>query len=307
MTGVFLAAPSLVPTMPDAGHWPGLEFTWTGWDGTIWNLAGGRPSGVALKPGVRGLSMPPLQRYTSGSPATAGSRWRGVRAQEREVFWPLGVYQITGSQEWLDYDRHFWRTLDPERPGVWTVTQPNGEARHLTCRFVDDGTHAFDIDPSRMGWTTYGITLVAEDPFWHGQPVNRTWSTTEATSFFGAGAPSFFISSSSVLATARIINPGDVDAWPVWTITGPTESVEVGVGDQIIEVPFGLLEGESLTIDASPTAQTAIDSHGVERTSELGRTEFAPIRPGQSEQLSLNMVGEGTVSATLTPRYYRAW
>jgi hypothetical protein len=303
---ILLAAP-----MPAEGEqvaaWIGLQPTWTGWDGSTWNLSDPTSGVMLLRGGTRGLTMPPVQRLTSDSPGVPGSRHRGYRVAEREVFWPLFVFKDSDSAGWVEHDRAFWRTMHPDRPGVWSVSHPDGGSRSLRCRFVDDGEHAFDLLPVRFGWAKYGVTLVAEQPFWQGQPIIRSWKAADPVDFFGSGAPDFHITPGSTLADAVMDNPGDEPAHVTWTVHGPTSSVEVGVGGRIIEVPFPLAEGESLTIDTAPTAQTAIDSDGVERTAELGEVDFAPLPPGQSVSLSLNMVGSGMVSATITPLYHRAW
>lgn len=306
----FLAAASAPRApLPTVSAWGRLKVTWTGWDGTVWDLS--HPfgeSGVFLtKGGTRGLHMPPVQRYSDSSPGAQGSHWRGFRAEERDVFWPLYLYSEVGSEHWVAVDRAFWATMRPDKTGVWSVTTPGGGTRTLRCRWVggdDSSTH----DPTHYGWAVYGVNLVAEQPYWEGKPDRRTWKTANGVDFFNAAAaPPFRISPGSTLASARMRNPGDVEAYPVWTVTGPTTSVEVGVGGRIIEVPIELGEGETLTIDTRPTEQYAWDQSGADRTSDLGAVDFAPIEPGASVELSLDMVGTGSVSAEITPLYYRAW
>jgi len=303
-----LAAPSLVAPAPGRFDAQGSTHTWTGWDGSVWDLSG-FDSGVSLGAGVRGMSMPPVQRFTSDSPGVHGSRWRGSRTQEREVFWPLRVYHAARSQEWLDYDAAFWRTMHPDHTGVWTVTQPNGQSRSLRLRCVDDGQQAFDTDPALLGWARYGVTLVAEQPYWEGEPVTRAWKVGAPVSFFGSGpgGPPFTISPGSTLANAEIDNLGDIDAWPVWTIYGPTDSVTVGVNGRTVTVPFPVAYGGRLTIDTRPSAQTAIDGNGGEWTSQLGSFNFTPVPAGKAVSLSLALSGAGLVEASLTPLFLRAW
>src|SRR5699024_2008381 len=95
-------------------------------------------SGVRLMRGVRGLTQPPRVRYTSQSAGVSGSRSRGGRTTEREVFWPTRVYAGDSSAAWLDYDRAWWQSLNPRRTGVWRVTRPDGSWRELVCRPVSD-------------------------------------------------------------------------------------------------------------------------------------------------------------------------
>lgn len=388
---VFVAAPSTAITGgPDLTTWAGLDVSWIGWDGTEWRFTS-PASGVRLaRGGVRGLTMPKVQRYASSGPAVAGSRWRGARTEEREVFWPLWVLG-NGGEEWVQYDRAFWRTMHPEKPGTWVVKQPNGETRSLSCRFVDDGDAAVELYQVTAGWMRYGVTLVAEQPYWQGSPINvapwenavasqdyyggdptpvavtlqvtgdtvtrtahgflagqivafsnitGTTGLTAGVKYFVAGTvtantfqvstsaggavvdlagvdgtadvalaagPPYYIGSGQSIANATMSNPGDVAAWPVWTVNGPFTSAEVGVDGRKVVVPFAMLAGESLTIDTAPSAQTAIDHTGAERTASLGAADFAPIEPGESVALSLSLVGAGSISASLQPLHFRAW
>lgn len=308
-----LVTPSTPPRpFGPAVDWSGATSTWTGWDGTEWALSD-PASGVLLVGDVRGMAMPKLERYVSVSPARAGSRRRGTRIAEREVFWTLGVYSGDGSQAWLDYDRAFWSTMHPDQPGVWSVTQPDGTTRRLACAFLDDGDASFDRNPSTLGWQVYGVTLIAEWPYWAGDPITRSWSDTASQPFFGGNSgggfgPPFYISAGNTISSARMPNPGDVDAYPVWTISGPTTSVTVGVGDATITYAASIASGASITIDTHPDKRTVVDQSGVDRIGNLSSSvAFAPIPAGSSVDLSLAMTGTGSVSASIEPQFFRAW
>ena len=275
---------------------------------------------MLVQDGVRGLSMPPVQRWSSVSPALDGSRWRGHRVQEREVFWPLLVWSDAGTEAWVERDTRLWNTFRPDEVGTWTVATAQYGYRALRCRWVDDGDHSFGRDPLRTGWTVYGIRLVAEQPYWEGETQTVSWDNEPAEPFFPG--PPFTISGSNSMDDAFLDNPGDVAAWPVWTVWGPCSSAEIGVGGRKITIPFAVADDETLVIDTRPDAQTAIVSREtlvttpggwleqaveeVDRTADLGAVEFASIPPGEAVELSLSAAG-GSVQAELTPLYFRAW
>lgn len=331
---IVYAVPYAPPGAPP-NAWPGMRHTWTGWDGSLWDLNGMNGSGVWLRAGVRGLGTGPRDRFADTSPAVAGSRWRGSRAREREVFWPLTVYSHAGSQAWIDYDSAFWRTLDEDRPGVWTVTQPNGDARALTCRFVSDGDLPIGMNPALVGWAQYGVYLVAEQPYWAGELITRSFRPSDPLPFLPGGfGPPVAISEGSLTASAAIANPGDVPSWLEWWVQD-AESAVVGVGDRLITVPFVVAPDRLLVIDTSPSAKSAIEidapplgtdgnpqpidaqqawvaehlAAGVDRTRELGSdTKWGALPRGTSSDLSVSVVGtSGTVRASHVPLYRRAW
>ena len=314
MSQVFLA-----PTTLDGGglptfETPGLQMTWTV-GGVTWDLLSG-VSGVRLLRGVRGLSAPPEVHYRDTSPSVPGSRWRGSRTGEREAFWPILVSGGDGAA-WVEHDRAWWAGLQPQKTGAWSVTDPFGARRSLTLRFQDDGDGAYSLDPVKARIATYGLTFIAEDPYWRGDPIVRSWTTGTSSDFFNgvSKAPPFNISVGSTIATATLTNPGDVDAWPIWTIYGPSTAAELGLAGRLVTVPFTVASGKALVVDTDPRVQTAYlyDISGgalidpTERTGDLGTADFAPIPPGASVPLALSLTGAGTIQSRIIPGYYRAW
>lgn len=280
-------------------------------NGPAINLLDPSADGVMLvQDGVRGLSMPPVQRYSSTSPAVHGSRNRGHRVEEREVFWPLLVWTRDGTDAWMRLDSRLWDGLRPDVEGWWVVETAWSGRRRLRCRFADDGDHSFGRDPSRSGWALYGVRLVAEQPFWTSESTPIEWDQGAPAEFFPG--PPFRISGSRRMDSATLRNPGDVHAWPVWTINGPCSSATVGVGGRQVVVPFAVASGERLVIDTRPEHMTAtlVTAAGaeVDRTADLGAaTEFAPVPAGGTVDLSLTAPGGGRVTADMTALYYRAW
>lgn len=280
--------------------------TWTDYAGQVWDLCG--QQAVKLRAGVRGFNMPPIDKFTLTTPALAGSRLRGWRAREREVFWPITIYKNTNAADWVEHDSRFWAGMHPDREGVWSVTAPTG-TRRMRLSFDNDGDHAMDMMPTLTGFQQYSLYLTAHDPYWFGDEQVRSWKQDPPRDFFGgplAKAPAFHISSASQLASATMTNPGDVDAWPVWEISGPASSVTVGVGDRRVTAPISIPEGMTLTIDTDPSRRSVLlgttNMYGA-----LSSWDFAPIPPGESRPLSLSMVGSGAVRARIVPRYFRAW
>ena len=304
---VYVAPPALPPSA--VSPWSRMSHEWVGWDGSSWMLSDPKSGVFLTQEGVEGLAMPPAVDWVSpGSPGLHGQEFTGWVAEARPVFWPIFLFHDSGSKYWQERDTAFWRSLRRGEYGTWRVTTTAG-TRELRCRFSDDGGHTFDRDPHYFGWASYGVSLMADDPFWKGPSVRRSWKQGDPVQFFGGAlgkAPLFHIMSGSQLSTATMTNEGDVDAWPRWTVTGPLSSVSVGVGDAQVSWSGTLLEGQVLTIDSDPRDQTAFID-GVDVTADLGAYDFAPIPPGEDRSLSLTMSGTGTVTAEITPRYFRAW
>lgn len=305
MGSIFYAVPS-VPQSPPPTAWPGVDMQWTGTDGTVWPLTD-PGSGVRLLAGTRGLTTPPRSRFTSTSAGVPGARNRGGRTGEREVFWPVSLHHGGGTLAWLEYDAAFWASLNPRGTGVWRVAGPDGSVRELTCRPAGDSDKAWSDSPGGRYWTHYGIYLIAEDPFWYGPEVRSPlWTSGAPVDFIpAAGGPPYHPGSATTIDTASLTNPGDEDAWPTWTVTGPVDSIAVAVDGHT--VGYGpLVEGQVLIIDTDPRVQRAL-LDGTDVTGNLTSFDFAPVRAGETAQLDITMTGGGTLQAAFSPRYDRAW
>ena len=270
-----------------------------------------------MLPGLRGLTMPPIVHYSTAYASVPGAAWRGHTVDAREVFWPIQLYHDTDSQGWIDRDRAFWKTMRPEKTGTWTVKLPSGAERQLDCRFSNDGDGTITHDPVLAGWSNYGITLVAEEPFWRAEPIRREWGADGTVTDFLPSAPggNFTIAPSTTLASSAMPNPGDVDAYPVWEVHGPTTTAQVGIAGRNITIPFAVDAGQVLVIDTAPSQQSATlwtisgDSRvsPVDKTPDLGIANFVAVPADSTTTTSLLLTGAGKVSLILTPLYLRAW
>jgi hypothetical protein len=315
--------PSNVP------KWLGLPIRWEGADGSSWDLTD-RSRGVYLRPGVRGLNMPQYDRFSSTAALVPGSRHKGSRALDREVYLPAKVWRNEGSTEFMEFDRAWWKAFDPDIEGRLVVTHPDGATRNLPCRFVEVDDD-FGKNPIRRGWADYKIRLLADSVFWRGEvrresfrpPAPRNFYVTEADRIEYGYADDVieYYSPGGSLESAAFKNDGDEALWPVWTAIGPMQSVSFGpLGGSII-VPFEIPAGFAVKIDTNPAdptarvlwygqwnATTRTITNPVNRSGELNSaTRYMPILPGESQKLNISMSGIGTVVVEGTPQYRRAW
>lgn len=274
-------------------------FTWIAADGSFTDLSslypGGVVEGIGVLEGVQGLEMPPYVLVTDEVPRQPGARLRQVKVLPRTVDLPLFIQAATPTLL-RNLLRRLRYAFDPTRgDGTLRVLGVDSSTRDLTtCRYQGDWT---GVESSQVvGGSSWEvpITLLARDPYWY--------DTVPQTVLFAigtAGTPFFpffplHLSSSTVLGDVSVSNPGDVEAWPVWTITGPGSSIILRnlsvIPQAVLEVDTTLLAGDQLVIDTRPGHKTVIGPGGVNLYGALNA----------SSQLWSLPVGTSTVRVEVT-------
>lgn len=283
-----------------------LSVVMTGVDGSTWDLIDGP---ATLLGGIKMLGTAKPTHWHRESPAIDGSVWQGMRTPMRDdPVLPIRIDGDRDSTRWRELEDEFFKAIDPRGEFAVTVTRPDAQSRTLRLRYADGGDPDSNTDPMLYAFSTYVIECVAADPFWRGETIVREFRAEEQHQFFPG--PPFYINSSNTTTDGKTSNPGDVEAWPKWTVGGPSTAWKVGVGASVVEQAAVLLAGEERIVDEHPAHRSVRDGNGKDRWSELLRADFAPIPPGEDVGLSLDLQGvqEGTyIRLEYTPGYRRAW
>lgn len=310
LPGVVHVQAGYVPPPPDlTPGWDGVALEWEV-DGQIWPLTNPR-SGIVMKPGIECLLWPPIKHYAEESPAVFGAYWTGFTVEPRVAAWPIRLFHDGSTIEWIEFNEAFTRSLNPRREGTLRCRSAK-TTRTLQLRYAGGLDASLQRDPTFFGWVDYDIRLIANRPLWAGPTVDQRWAAQAPANFF-TGDPNnpIYISPSATLDSAVMSNPGDVEAWPVWTLEGPitvtSGPTRLGVNGRDLLVPFAIPDGQTLVIDTRPDKQVAIDSTGADRTEDLGSWNFTAIDPGDAVPLELEMTGNGTVTCSLEPLYFGAF
>lgn len=321
--GIAYAVPAPVEPVP-APLWVKTKVTWTGHDGSFWDLTDPDGGVVLLRDGVDGLHLPKFTQWVRKGPAVPGQTFAGAIAEPRSVVLPLAVYTDDTSQAWVERDRAFWKSMHPRRYGTLTVSPGGtGSRRSLQLRLVPED-HSYGQDPAYARWGEYVAVMVADQPFWTGPTVRKAWGAPLAQDFYEKQGPHLVnLMTGHTTANASVGNDGDEDSWPVWTVIGPVTGAHMGVGDQVVEVPFTVAAGKALVVDADPRVRTAMEydytpatdtapavlANPVDRTVDLtGAVGWARVPAGTGEQpVNVEVNGIGIVQIELTPLYWRAW
>lgn len=274
--------------------------------GAVWDLIGGP---VRLtRAGLKGLGLPEVSYFTSESAGLDGERDTGWRLKSRSVFVPVR-FKDEAMSDTTGIQRTFWAGLQIGRPVKLVVTDRDGAVRTLTMRVDDDGGLSYKMSPDLIHVDSIGLGFTATDPWWYGPDVGASYaigSPGGADFFNDTGAPDFNIISAGGSQSTTVTNPGEEPMWVRWTIGGPSYRFRVGVGGHFISGAFDVPDGSWLTIDTDPRVQTAYLGDVKIPFRSFAELDFAPIPAGLDVPVSIEIVGEGVVTATGRPKYRRA-
>lgn len=232
-------APAPPITIPDIG-----TFAATYYDpaGGVWPLTTRSLGWYSLAGGIAGLGAAPID-ITADPYPRGGSRVRHVQPAARTITWSIRV-EADSHQEfvarWRALARAITRTTR-DGPGVLEIARPDGSRRQIAV-YYQAGFEGVAQGTSGLFWDVAVVQWLCEDPYWYDpvpQTVHRQFDTTAD---FLSPYPS--VSSSQVLGATTVTNPGDVPAWPAWTISGPATLITMTRTDT----------GESFVLDPNATA-----------------------------------------------------
>lgn len=290
-----------------------IGLTWTGWDGSVWDL---RTGPVRLSDeGLDGLlnSLEPDDVVRTGAELD-GQSFVGWRAQPRTGLFPVLIGPFRTEGAFLANERAWWRTMRPGKVGKLTLTTYDGRTRRMGLRFQSDGLSKMPNFGTLRGRTYVApIKVTADDPWWYGDQVGATYSAGDGFNFFGQGkkGPPFIIAKGNTVAKATFTNPGDDETWPVYTLWGPATKLLIKLGGGRVEYSVPLAVGERLVIDTSPLRKIAwryaADGSKARITRDLDAFDFRPLPAGSNVDLELTVTGRGKFQIAADTRYTRAW
>lgn len=261
---------------------------------------------------AQGRFAPPSVFDEDGVPGQSGAVLRAVRHKVRDFVLPLWITAATESAL-RTAKRDLIASMDPIRgDGRIRVSTPVGDQREITCR-VAAGLEMVERLGESSGPTLQRAPVLfrAHDPYWYA--LSDEVDTFELGS---SGTASWFpifplrLASSEVFADATIINTGDVDVWPVWTITGPGDTIVLRnfTTGALTTLPVALAAGETATIDTRERFKLVTHSNGNNLFPLLGDSSLWPLQRG-SNVIRVEMASATSASSVRLarkPRYLTA-
>ncbi|MCC7372537.1 MAG: phage tail family protein [Chloroflexi bacterium] len=285
--------PIVLPPLATAGP---IVFEWIDPGNVTRNLSGA--SGVKVRLGTRGMGLPRVSLVEDKLPHDPGSflRYAGITPRVIELPLLIRAESATALESLMDSVFAWFATADEQTqtPGYLRVTLTGGTQRQIACYYAGGLEGASAQAQAGNYWLTATVELRAVDP-WPTDitDTSQTWTTAS-------------------LPSVTIINPGQLDAFPVWTITGPVASGQIVANSTT---------GKSWTLNvaiAEPGLASIIDTRpSNQRPGLVARradgltlfpfvaadSEFWHLQPG-ANNLTITLTGTG--SNTRVAVSYRA-
>lgn len=257
-----------------------------------------------------GRFMPPVQHTDDQLPFTDGSVHRQTVFNERQFGLPINVLG-TSQTDLRTKVRALVHAMNPKRgSGVIRVTSPLGDVRDIDCRYVSGLDLNENVDKGGRNGQSAIVTFKANDPFWHdtGDTV-QSWQIVTVPTFF----PIFplRLTSSSIVVADIVVNSGDTEMWPIWTITGPgggaggISLINVTTGQMLAFETTLLGLGEFITIDTKLKTVTLNDGTNLFGDLDPLSVLWPFVEGSNTINLVLNSATPGTslLSASYRQRY----
>lgn len=290
--------PPVPPTVYDAGSMPVLSLL-RGSAVTPLTL----PNGWVILPGVQGLDDPPRALIEVTPAVGDGTIMLDARYAARDVFLPL--HYKAGSTAALRATLRALASLCDVKQGDVTleVAHHDGTRRYIDGRMSQPYAPAMSQGEGAL-WRTLGLQLHCPDPLFYSETRTIEWTLGDASPFLGDFLP-VSLDNSQVLGGGVIDVEGDAPTNPVWTVTGPCDSLTVATGETLWTVPDGLTDSETLVIDARRGIKTCT----VNGVSSWGRlapgSVVSPLSAGDN-LLDVEAIG-ATTQTTITVDWVERW
>jgi hypothetical protein len=255
-----------------------------------------------LTVGLSGLGVPSTNVRIDES-ASDGGVWRFSKRGIREMDLPVVVF---GTSE-IDVEQKLRRLTnllrDIDGGTVLRATYSTGEVWNLVDGHYSGGAETVKGEDSGISWTRIVLTMQFANPFWVRQQA-ESLSVAVAT---GDGTiiphlAELRIIGSQAIGEVQIENDGDVDAFPVWIISGPADSVQItSQSNQSFIYDAVISTGEVITINTENA--TVVDATGANMYANLGVSpKLFTLPPGNS---IVDIVAVGADADTLISLYYQ--
>lgn len=257
-----------------------------------------------------GRGLPPVSARVAESLGRHGGQLTNTRRLPRNVRLDLWINEAGDESALRSTLRELAYKFDPVR-GLSTIrfTDPDGVDREGEC-FLAAGYNLIERLGSRSGpgLEREAVTFQFPDPHLYDTSFTSSSYTQGASSatWFDSQYLPFTLEDASLYDSGSVANSGDVEAWPVWDLTGPGTSITLAndTTGESLTVAFTLVDGETMTIDTRPASPGVTRGNGDNLFSYLTGSLWS-LQKG-TNQITISWTG-ADANSDVTLRYKRGY
>lgn len=222
---------------------------------------------LELPKGLSGFGMPPVTHQSIITPSRQGSLVTSTRHEALVLSIPILALR-PNVDSLLSLIRTLGKAVDPLSGMGKLVFKPqNSAVEFFIPAYYNSGATVQDLGNPSAGGLKTTLEFLCPDPYWRGTSGGYTWlgaAANEGSHWFPMDPfPSLF--SGGVIGETTIVNSGDVETFPIWTIVGAVSNPTIQNLDTLETIAFSttLAAGEKIIVDTELATVTKIAA-GVE-------------------------------------------
>lgn len=274
-----------------------LNFSILGANGDTIALDGS--DGYIVTTGLRGLGIPSTDVRIDNS-AGDGGMWRSTRRGIREIDLPVVVIGSARAEVESKLRRLAKALNDRYGTPKLLASYADGSSYTIEVHYTGGAETVFGTDANDT-YCRWGITLSCPDPYWTStQSVQFSLGYSSTTRGLLPRLDQLQVSSSGILGTFVVENPGDVDAYPVWTIAGASTNTTI----QLSGIGFSYTETmtTSSKVIINTRNATVVDASNTNKYAYLAAApKLFALPPGTS---TMNVTVTGADTSTSISGYF---
>lgn len=288
----------MVIYLPVAAETGTQGYDWVGPDGVVRSMSG-NATGINVLAGESGLGMPAIELIDDKLPFSSGVAIRHAAIGAKMIELPLELSAVSASalEALFDAAYRMFATADERSrtPGYLRVRRRDGTTRQVACYYA--GGLEGDRSPDRSGetWQDVVVTFKAADPY-------ATDVADTVLSYAVADLP------------INMINPGTMDAQPIWSLFGSFGTVEIEneTTGKSWKLAVALNAPRSLAVDTRlPNQRPYRQAYATDTLANLfpffvKPFSLFPLAPGQNRMTVTFSGSPATDSSTAVILTYRA-
>ena len=149
------------------------------------------------------------------------------------------------------------RRNEQPAPGYLRIQRPDGSSRQVAV-YTTSGLNTPEVGISND--TIYTLTLQTPDPYW-SDLIQQTANYSISPASGILPLLPVFLAGSTVIGTNTVVNGGNAQAWPIWTITGPgTPTMQNLTTGRKWSMNTVIQAGHVVQVVTKPGQQMAVDT-----------------------------------------------